>query len=283
MIKAENYVSYIPMYLIKYIIKKTMKNLLILCVLSAITLSFTLNQNDKPTLFLVGDSTVKNGNGRGNTDSLWGWGSVISELFDTTKIAIQNHAIGGRSSRTFITEKRWEKVLNDLKTGDFVLIQFGHNDAGALDDTARARGSIRGIGDSIKDIYNPIRKVRETVHTYGWYMRQYVREAKAKGAMPIICSLVPRNDWNKDNKIRLSNDSYALWAQQIAIEEGALFIDLNKNVADTYEKLGKEAVAKFFPKDHTHTNLAGAKLNAKLVAEGVTGLEKCGLKNYLMP
>ena len=260
-----------------------MKNLLILCVLNAFMLSFSFVKTDKPTLFLVGDSTVKNGNGRGNADSLWGWGSVISELFDTTKITIQNHAIGGRSSRTFITEKRWDKVLNDLKEGDFVLIQFGHNDAGALDDTSRARGSIRGISDSIKEIYNPIRKVQETVHTYGWYMRQYVREAKAKGATPIICSLVPRNDWNKDNKIKLSIDSYAFWAQQIATEEGALFIDLNKNVAMEYENLGKDNIAKFFPKDHTHTNLAGAKLNAKVVAEGVKGLEKCGLKNYLMP
>jgi rhamnogalacturonan acetylesterase len=263
--------------------QKKMKNLFILFLLGSLTLSFTFINNDKPTLYLVGDSTVKNGNGRGNADSLWGWGSVIGQLFDTTKIAIQNHAIGGRSSRTFITEKRWEKVLNDLKTGDFVLIQFGHNDAGALDDTARARGSIRGIGDSLKEIYNPIRKVKETVHTYGWYMRQYVKEAKAKGAIPVICSLVPRNDWTKDNKIKLSTDSYALWAQQIATEEGALFIDLNKNVALAYEKLGKEEVLKFFPKDHTHTNLAGAKLNAQIVVEGVKQLEKCGLKNYLNP
>jgi rhamnogalacturonan acetylesterase len=273
--------NFVPLWCIKN--KKIMKNLFILFVLSLFMLSFTGINNDKPTLYLVGDSTVKNGNGRGNTDSLWGWGSVINQLFDTNKITIQNHAIGGRSSRTFITEKRWEKVLNELKAGDFVLIQFGHNDAGALDDTSRARGSIRGIGDSIKDIYNPIRKVPETVHTYGWYMRQYVKEAKAKGAIPIICSLVPRNDWNTDNKIKLSTDSYALWAQQIATEEGALFIDLNKNVADEYEKLGKEEVLKFFPKDHTHTNLAGAKLNAKVVAEGLKQLDKCALKSYLIP
>ncbi|MDZ7876170.1 MAG: rhamnogalacturonan acetylesterase [Saprospiraceae bacterium] len=260
-----------------------MKNLFFLFVLSSLTCAFTLSQTDKPTLFLVGDSTVKNGNGRGNADSLWGWGSVIQALFDTNKMAIQNHAIGGRSSRTFITEKRWEKVMAELKAGDFVLIQFGHNDGGALDDTARARGSIRGIGDSIKEIYNPIRKVQETVHTYGWYMRQYVKEAKAKGATPIICSLVPRSEWTKDNKIKLSLDSYALWAQQIATEEGAFFIDLNKNVALAYEKLGKEEVLKFFPKDHTHTNLAGAKLNAQIVTAGMKELEKCELKKYLYP
>lgn len=258
-----------------------MKNASILFILSLFLLSFSL-KTAKPTLFIIGDSTVKNGNGRGNTDSLWGWGSVIPNLFDTTQIEIQNHAIGGRSSRTFITEKRWEKVLNDLKTGDFVLIQFGHNDAGALDDTARARGTIRGIGDSIKEIYNPIRKVQETVHTYGWYMRQYVREAKAKGAIPIICSLVPRNQWDKNGKIKLSDDSYALWAEQIATEEGALFIDLNKKVAAEYQKSSEaELRQKFFPKDHTHTNFAGAELNARIVAEGIKQLTTCGLKKYL--
>ena len=258
-----------------------MKNVAILFILSLFMLSFSL-KNARPTLFIIGDSTVKNGNGRGNTDSLWGWGSVIPKLFDTTQIEIQNHAIGGRSSRTFITEKRWEKVANDLKTGDFVLIQFGHNDAGALDDTARARGSIRGISDSTKEIYNPIRKIQETVHTYGWYMRQYVREAQAKGAIPIICSLVPRNQWDKNNKIKLSDESYALWAEQIATEEGALFIDLNKKVALEYEKMSEaELRQKFFPKDHTHTNLAGAELNARVVADGVKQLDKCGLKQYL--
>ncbi|MBL7816795.1 MAG: rhamnogalacturonan acetylesterase [Saprospiraceae bacterium] len=235
----------------------------------------------KPTLYIIGDSTVKNGSGLGK-DSLWGWGSVIAPHFDTNRIDIQNHAIGGRSSRTFVTDGRWDKIMATLKAGDFVIMQFGHNDAGALDDTSRARGTIRGISDSSKEIYNPIRKVKETVYTYGWYMRKYVRDAKSKGAIPIICSLVPRNNWDKNGKVVLSSDSYASWAQQIAEQEGVFFIDLNKKIASAYEKLSQEAVKEqFFPKDNTHTNFDGAKLNASIVVDGIRSLENCSLKNFL--
>src|SRR5687768_18121597 len=92
---------------------------LLLCTLS----SFILFQQ-KPVLFIIGDSTVKNGDGTGRNNQM-GWGSVIHPYFDTTRLSIRNHAIGGRSSRTFITEGRWEKVLEQLKPGDFVIIQFG--------------------------------------------------------------------------------------------------------------------------------------------------------------
>src|SRR5437867_12654193 len=100
---------------------------------------------EQPTLFIIGDSTVKNGSGEG-ADGLWGWGSVIGPHFDATRIKIENRALGGRSSRTFLTEGLWAKVLADLKAGDFVLMQFGHNDGGPL-DSGRARASLKGNGD----------------------------------------------------------------------------------------------------------------------------------------
>src|SRR5215475_13171897 len=78
-----------------------------------------------PTLFIVGDSTVKNG-----TRGQQGWGDPVIALFDKTKIKVENHAIGGRSSRTFQTEGRWDKILAAAKPGDFVLVQMGHNDGG---------------------------------------------------------------------------------------------------------------------------------------------------------
>ncbi|HEY0039157.1 MAG TPA: SGNH/GDSL hydrolase family protein, partial [Flavisolibacter sp.] len=89
--------------------------------------SFILLQKEKPTFYIIGDSTVRNGSGSGQNQQ-WGWGSFIAEHFDTTKISIQNHAIGGRSSRTFINEGRWDKIMKDLKKGDYVIMQFGHND-----------------------------------------------------------------------------------------------------------------------------------------------------------
>jgi lysophospholipase L1-like esterase len=259
-----------------------MKQLKLYSIIVAVIVAcmgFALQKNS-PVLYIIGDSTVKNGTGKGS-DSLWGWGSVIDTHFDTTQIKISNQAIGGRSSRTFITEKRWEKILGTLKPGDYVLMQFGHNDAGPLDDTARARGTIRGIGDESKEIYNPIRKQQEVVHTYGWYMRQYIREAKAKGAIPIVCSPVPRNSW-KNGKVVLSDSSYGGWAKQVALQEKAFFIDINKSIALEYEKMGEVEVSKqFFIKDHTHTNYPGAVLNAKKVAEGINDLKGCKLKKYL--
>ena len=133
------------------------KNFLILCFLFAIVSSFILYKKDKPTFYIIGDSTVKNGDGTGENNQM-GWGTVITPFFDTTTINVQNHAIGGRSSRTFITEGRWERILQTLKKGDYVIMQFGHNDAGPLDDTARARGTIRGISEDSTEIWNPIRK-----------------------------------------------------------------------------------------------------------------------------
>jgi lysophospholipase L1-like esterase len=244
-------------------------------VLSSFTLIYF---KQKPTLYIIGDSTVRNGDGTGRNGQ-WGWGNFIAGYFDTTKISVQNLAIGGRSSRTFITEGRWDKILADLKKGDYVLMQFGHNDGSPLDDTARARGTIRGIGAESKEIYNPITKKQEVVYSYGWYMRKYINDAKARGAIPIVCSPIPRNDW-KDGKVIRSTDSYAKWAEEVARSEGAYFIDLNNLIALQYEIIGAEKVNSFFPADHTHTELEGAKLNASIVMKELKRLKPGKLKKY---
>ena len=238
-------------------------------------------QPQRPTLYIIGDSTVRNGSGRGSNDQ-WGWGSVIHAYFDTTRIHIENHAIGGRSSRTFLTEGRWDKILATLKPGDFVMMQFGHNDGGAINDTTRARGSIRGIGNETEEIDNLLTKKHEIVHSYGWYMRKYIDDTKAKGATPIVCSLVPRNVW-KNGRVERGTESYGKWALESATSGGAFFIDLNEIVALQYEADFTEATLKteFFTTDHTHTNLAGAKLNAASVIEGLRQLTYCSLNQYI--
>ncbi|WP_426278432.1 rhamnogalacturonan acetylesterase [Chryseobacterium sp. S-02] len=233
---------------------------------------------EKPVLYIIGDSTVQNGSGKG-ADSLWGWGSFMNLYLNTDKIEIQNHAKGGRSSRTFLTEGRWDSIMKTIKKGDYVLMQFGHNDGGELADTLRARGTIKGIGEETQDIYNPIRKVNETVYTYGHYMRKYANEAKSKGAIPIIVSPVPRNIFDKNGKIE--KDKYGVWAQEVAKQTDAYFIDLNEMVIEKYQKMGPEKVQAFFPKDHTHTNKDGAILNAELVTKGIRQLKGCELKNYI--
>jgi len=165
-----------------------------------------------PSLFLIGDSTVRNGQGNG-ADAQWGWGDLLAPYFDTSKINVVNRALGGTSSRTFYRDQ-WARVLARLKPGDFVIMQFGHNDGGAINDTNRARGTIKGVGDETQEIDNLITKKHEVVHSFGWYEKQIILEARTKGAMPVVCSLIPRNNWKEGAVIRNKND-YAGWAGQV--------------------------------------------------------------------
>src|SRR5260221_1596631 len=109
----------------------------------------------------------------------------MPEYFDKTKSIVANRAIGGRSSRTYLTEGLWDKVLAGMKPGDFVLMQFGHNDGGPLTG-GRARASLKGNGEETQEVTDEKTDKKELVHTYGWYIRKYVTDAKAKGAMPIV-------------------------------------------------------------------------------------------------
>lgn len=240
----------------------------------------TSEKMEKPVLYIIGDSTVKNGSGKG-ADGLWGWGDFMYEQLDTNKISIRNNAIGGRSSRTFISEGRWDRVLERLKPGDYVIMQFGHNDGGAINDSSRARGTLRGTGEETREIDNMITKKHEVVHTFGWYMRKYITDTKAKGATPVVCSLIPRNDW-ADGKVIRATENYGKWAEEAVKSAGGFFIDLNGIIALKYEAIGQQEVtSKFFLKEHTHTTEAGAKLNAAAVAEGIKKLNGCPLQKYL--
>lgn len=223
-----------------------------------------------PTLFLIGDSTVRNGRGDG-AGGQWGWGDFLGTYFDLEKINVVNRALGGTSSRTFYNNQ-WPAVLAMVRKGDVVMMQFGHNDNAPLNDTTRARGTIKGVGDETDEIENQLTNKREVVHTYGWYLRQFVAEIRARGATPIICSPVPRKTW-RDGKIVRSRESHAGWAEQVAKAEGAAFIDLNERVAQRYEALGREAVETLFADEHTHTSKAGAELNARCVVEALTALQ----------
>ena len=230
-----------------------------------------------PTLFLIGDSTVRNGQGDG-AGGQWGWGEPLVSYFDTTKINVVNRAVGGLSSRTYLTSGNWDQVLAMLKPGDFVIMQFGHNDAGTLNDTSRARGTIRGTGEETEEIDNLLTKKHEVVHTYGWYLRKFIEDTKAKGATPIVCSLVPRKIW-KENHIVRSGD-YAVWAADVARAEHVGFIPLNEIIAEEYDKLGPAKVDTLFGDEHTHTSWAGAVINAEAVVAGLKALKNNPLSHY---
>jgi rhamnogalacturonan endolyase len=234
---------------------------------------------EQPTLWLIGDSTVKNG-----TKGQRGWGEEIGVFFDPAKITVQNRALGGRSSRTFFTEGLWDKVEAEFQPGDFVLMQFGHNDAGNIHNDIGpgrpSRASLKGNGEETEEIVISTTGQPETVHTYGWYLRHYIAKAKAKGATPIVLSMVPRNDWKEGKVLRVS-EAFGKWAAEAAAQEKAAFIDLNTLVADRYDILGETKVKDFFPHEHTHTNREGAALNAQAVVDGIKDLTDVPLRNHL--
>jgi len=258
-----------------------------------------------PSLILIGDSTVRNGHGRGDQNQ-WGWGAPIADLFDPTRINVVNRAIGGLSSHSYISEGHWNLALEIIKPGDFVLIQWGHNDGGINLPGAQpipdqglppgatptqppvgtpprppnVRGSLPGIGDETYTVADPRTGQMETVHTYGWYLRKYIADVRAKGATPIICSLVPRKIW-VDGHIRRNTDTYRGWAQQVAEQEHVGFVDLDEIIARRYDAMGPEAVDALFGDPHTHTDWAGAVINAEAVVSGLRSLPGDPLASYL--
>jgi lysophospholipase L1-like esterase len=196
-----------------------------------------------------------------------------------------NRARGGRSSRTYISEGLWEEALKTLNKGDFVLIQFGHNDSSPINDTARARGTIKGIGNNSVEIDNLLNGKHETVYSFGWYLRRYVADIKAKGATPVLVSPIPRNNV-KNGKIIRNSDNYGGWTRQVSESERVPFIDLNEMSASALDKiLAKKGQSEidtvYYKGDHTHTSLKGARLNAKKVVEAIRHLDNCNLKDYL--
>ncbi|MDB4890151.1 MAG: WD40-like beta Propeller containing protein [Gemmatimonadetes bacterium] len=223
-----------------------------------------------PTVFHIGDSTVRNGSGNG-ANGQWGWGDMMSCYFDTTRVNVVNRALGGRSSRTYLTQGHWDRTLPMIKRGDLVIMQFGHNDASAVNDTSRARGTIHGVGEESEEIDNLLTHQREVVHTFGWYLRRFVSDTRSRGAMPIIASRVPGNNWANGAVLRNKQD-FALWAEQVARMEGVAFIDLNELVAREYDALGEDRVKPFFVSDRVHTTLDGAKLSARVVASTLSRL-----------
>jgi len=229
-----------------------------------------------PTLWLIGDSTVRNGTtGDNGPDGQWGWGAPLTAYFDLNKINVVNRAFGGTSSRTFYNGYFWKDLQPRIRKGDFVIIQFGANDNGG----AKGKGALGGTGDETA-MNND-----ETVHTFGWYLKQFVAGIRARGGTPIICSLTPRKNWSPDGKQFLRDTGkHAAWAEQTAKETHTPFIPLQDIIAAKYGKLGAEKVDTFFvpsPKEKLHTGWDGAVVNAECVVSGLKALPANPLAAFL--
>lgn len=229
-----------------------------------------------PVVFITGDSTVKNEDKDEN--SMWGWGSVAEAIFDTTRIQISNCAMAGRSARTFLDEGRWDKVYNSVHPGDYVLIQFGHNDCGPI-NTGKARAEIYGIADSSHVFRMEETGNNKVIYTFGWYLRKFIGDIREKGGIPILLTHTPRNIW-KDGKIEQDTDMTAQWTREVAAQTQCELIDVNTLTGNILQKKGEKNTRDFFKKDHTHNSLKGALLNVKTIAKALKS-QKSPLAKYL--
>ena len=261
-------------------------------------------KKQKVRIFLCGDSTGKNEDS--NPNGMWGWGSQAYTVFDESKCTFINCAKAGRSTRTYLNENRWEEVYRTLRPGDYVLIQFGHNDIGGI-DKAKERGVIATANDTCHVYKSQASGKFEVVYSFGWYLKKMIQDCKEKGAVPVILSLTPRNEWHSGNGetngtlypvtekkgrqyIERRSDNYVVaWDKQIASETGVEFVDIHNISADVLDcKCGKaktpakakEKANAYFNHDHTHTSLLGARNNALSLAKGLR-LNNSPLTQYL--
>lgn len=241
---------------------------------------------EAPRLFVAGDSTAFGY--EPNPRNQQGWAAELQPYFDAGKLRVVNAARGGRSSRTFITEGLWDQLLAQLRKGDYVIIQFGHNDAGPINEEPpgskrppRARGTLPGIGAESLDIDNQVTGKHETVHSFGWYVRRMIKDVRAKGATPILLTPTKANSW-KGGRIPCAFEKYRQWTYQLATEEQVAFLDLSRITADRYQGEGPPAVkTQFINGDNLHTNLAGARANARDVVSGLRALDTLPLRDLL--
>ena len=233
-----------------------------------ILFSVLICAQSQPTLFLIGDSTMAN---KDNPDKNpeHGWGQMLPPLM-TTGIEIQNHAMNGRSSKSFRTEGRWDKVEKQLKKGDFVVIQFGHND--------------QKVKDSTK-FTNPYTQYRAN-------LERYVNETRAKGATPILMTSIVRRDFTESGVLIDTHGNYPLVVRLVADAMKVPFVDMQLLTEQMEIDAGpegskklhlhfKEGEVAYYPKgkdDDTHLSTLGAASVAKLALKGLkpltTGLEK---------
>jgi lysophospholipase L1-like esterase len=237
-----------------------------------------------PTLWLIGDSTVRNGTAGDGGNGQWGWGAPLVAYFDAKKVNVVNRAAGGTSARSFYNAN-WKNLVSLIKKGDVVIMQFGTNDGG---NPSTSVGDLKGVGDDTQNVTTRSGNA-ETVHAFGWYLKQMIKETEAKGATAVVCSLIPRKAWATDGHLQRSAATFGGWAGQVAKSENVGFIDLNELIARRYDVLGKEKVdLLYYPGpsasnpigEHVHTGWDGAVINAEIVVSGFKALKDDPVAGY---
>ena len=223
-----------------------------------------------PTLFITGDSTATTGHPQAR-----GWGALLIDYFDTSKVNIVNAAVGGARFNTY--QQTWDRVMAAVKPGDYVVIEFGHNS-----------GPLPGIGEETLQVTGRF-GATNTLHTHGWYLRKFIADVREKKGIPIVLTITVRHKWINGKVERLKEQvpgqgGMSDWSRQVAAAENVLLIDHTNIIADIYDKMGKAEVSKFFtatPTEYLHTNTAGAIINAEAFIAGLKALPDMFLVNCL--
>ncbi len=219
----------------------------------------------RPTLYLVGDSTMADKADPAHNPE-HGWGQALPRFVDTTGLAVRNHAANGRSTKRFLDEGRWDSVMARVRPGDYVLVQFAHNDGHAA-DPARYVNAYTGFRRNLE---------------------RMVADARAKGATPILATPVVRRYFTADGVLTDAHGAYGYVLRRVAVEHRVAFVDLQTATEELVASLGPErskalylwvAEGEYprFPRarqDNTHFSEAGAAAVARLAARGLaaTGL-----------
>lgn len=226
-------------------------------------------QGQPVTVFLAGDSTMapKQENRRPET----GWGEQLQKRFDEQRVRIDNHAANGRSTRTFISEGRWQTLIDKVKEGDYVLIQFGHND--------ESKEKV--------DRYTPPDDFRHN-------LERFVAEVRAKKATPVLLTPVMRRRFDQDGKFYDVHGEYPDLTRRVAAGQKVALVDMHRMSEKVLVKYGPEESRKLFlqlkagenpnypngVEDNTHFSPLGADIMAALAVDGLRG-QKLGLVKFL--
>ncbi|KAL0941307.1 rhamnogalacturonan acetylesterase [Colletotrichum truncatum] len=205
-----------------------------------------------------------------------GWGYYIG---DYLTLPVTNLAKAGRSLRSFINEGRWDTLLKETVAGDYVIIEMGHNDDGNPKNDTKDRFTLPGTGNDFIVVTNSTGQ-KETVHSFGYYLRGMIADVKAKKAIPVVSGMVNRNYW-KGSTLQ-SNWPFAVYAQEVAQQESVAYVDHTKYSVAAFQAMGQTKATTYFPEDKTHTSWPGAKINAETFVEALKcGSGGSGLVKYL--
>lgn len=232
---------------------------LIIIVFGLVMSLMSFMQKEDITIFLIGDSTVADKPYKGGNPEK-GWGQVFP-LYLQEGVRVENHAVNGRSTKSFIDEGRWDKVMSCIKKGDYIIIEFGHNDAKGEDP----------------------KRYAEADTDYRNYLKKFITDTRAKGATPILATPIVRRRFDENGEFYDTHGRYPEVVREVAREQDVPLLDLHKRTMQLVKTFGEERSKDLFlhispgeyeslpegEKDDTHLSAYGAFKVSDLVVEEI--------------